>query len=77
MYSLRVAHTKRKPQPYRSLREWRAAKGLTMAEAAEILGYSKPGYQKLEHGQRHPRPDDLRRILTITGVPIEVLAGVA
>lgn len=70
-------HTKQKGRRPQSLLEWRKAHGYTQAQAAALLGISAPGYHTFEHGQRHPRPAALKRIVKITGVPVEVLAGIA
>ncbi len=72
-----MAHTKQRAKRYRTLREWRQAKGLTQREAAAFLGVSAIGYQKYEHGLRHPRPVFLKRIVALTGVSVDVLAGAA
>lgn len=69
--------TRKRQQPL-SLREWRLTRGLTLREAAEATGYSLPGYYKLEAGLRHPRtPQQMKRLMVVTGVSAEVLAGVA
>lgn len=71
-YSSRI---KRGPK---SLREWRLDRGMTLREAAEATGYSLPGYHKLEAGLRHPKtPEQMKRLMKVTGVSVEVLAGVA
>lgn len=62
---------------YGTLAQWREAHSLTLKEAGAALGYSEAGYFKLERGQRYPRREDLRRIQKLTGVALEVLAGVA
>jgi transcriptional regulator with XRE-family HTH domain len=54
-------------RPYGSLRAWRASQGLSQPEAAAYLAISQGYYCKLE-----------RRIVTeLTGVPLEVLLGIA
>jgi transcriptional regulator with XRE-family HTH domain len=68
---------RKKTQPHRTLRAWRDAHGFTIEQAAAVLGLSRSGYYNIERGDRHPRPEALKRIVRITGVPIEVLAGVA
>ena len=71
------SRTRKTPKRYRTLREWREARDLTLVEAAEYLELPLTSYYNFERGLRHPRPDALRRILDRTGVSIEVLAGVA
>jgi transcriptional regulator with XRE-family HTH domain len=68
---------RKKAQPFRTLKAWRVAHGFTIEQAAAVLGLSRSGYYNIECGNRHPRPEALKRIVRITGVPIEVLAGVA
>ena len=71
-YSSRIA---RRPK---SLRDWRTGRGMTLKEAAAATGYSLPGYHKLEAGLRHPKtPEQMKRLMKVTGVSVEVLAGVA
>lgn len=73
-----MSHPKRKHDGPRSLRQWRTERGMTIREAAAATGYSAPGYHKLEAGLRHPKtPEQLKRLMKVTGVPVEVLAGVA
>jgi hypothetical protein len=51
---------------------------MTLKEAAAATGYSLPGYHKLEAGLRHPKtPEQMKRLMKVTGVSVEVLAGVA
>lgn len=71
-----MSYPKRKPgRSFETLRAWREAQGFTLEQAAETLGYSLPGYHKIERGDRHPRGADIKRITAITGVPVEVLVG--
>ena len=63
-------------RPYPSLKAWRTAKGWSQQEAANFLGVSQGQYSKLENGHP-PRSKDLRDLMAKTGVPIEVLVGVA
>ncbi len=73
-----MKYPKGKAQRPCSLKEWRTSRGMTLTEAAAATGYSVPGYHKLETGSRHPQtPEQLRRLMKVTGVPLEVLAGVA
>jgi transcriptional regulator with XRE-family HTH domain len=68
-----MKQTQNKPQ---TLREWRESRGLSQAEAAELVGTNQARWSKYEHGSI-PRPGRLKRIAKVTGVPVEVLAGVA
>lgn len=68
----------RKAQPkYQTLKEWREAQGFTLTEAAEYLGLPLTSYWNFENGNRLPRRDTLRALVSHTGVAIEFLAGVA
>jgi transcriptional regulator with XRE-family HTH domain len=62
---------------YPTLKRWRDANDLTQRQAAAKLGISQSYYTKLELGKRVPRQPHLERILSETGVPLEVLVGVA
>jgi transcriptional regulator with XRE-family HTH domain len=68
---------RKQARPHRTLKAWRDAHGFTIEQAAAVLGLSRSGYHHIERGDRHPRPEALKRIVRFTGVPIEVLAGVA
>ena len=62
---------------YGSLREWRLAKDLTQAEAAQKFGATQSAWYKWEAGIQYPRRAMMRKLAERTGVPISVLAGVA
>lgn len=64
-------------RPYPTLKHWRQAKGLSQREAARLLGVTQSTYSRLENRVRTPRPKHLETIVTTTGVPIEVLMGIA
>lgn len=68
-----VSHTR----PYPTLKHWRDARGLNQREAAALLGITQSEYSKLETGRRTPRPRRLKAIVEVTGVPPEVLLGIA
>lgn len=72
-----MSPTRTRARVYPSLKRWRAAHELTQRQAAAKLGISQSYYTKLELGKRVPRQPHLERILTETGVPLEVLVGVA
>lgn len=62
---------------YPNLTTWRDALNLNQFEAAEILGLSQTAYSRMERGLKLPVGDEAKRIMSETGVPLEVLVGVA
>jgi len=56
---------------------WRTAQGLNQRDAAERLGMTQTSYSRAELGEVCPRKDALRRVIAETGVPLEVLVGIA
>jgi transcriptional regulator with XRE-family HTH domain len=52
------------------LRLARARKGLTLRQAAEVIGVSKDTLSELERGRRHPHPSTLYKIAQGYGVSI-------
>lgn len=57
------------------LKEWRAATGLSRAEAARRCQMSQVQWSELENGIiRDPRTSTLMRLVEGTGIPIERLA---
>ncbi len=61
---------------YSSLKAWRTAEGLTQREAAQLLGVRQALYARVELGQT-TRPLRAKAISDQTGVPFEILMGVA
>lgn len=61
----------------RTLRAWREEKQLTQAEAAAKLGLSMSSYKLFEYRRRFVKGELAQHLMEETGVPIEVLAGVA
>ena len=59
------------------MKDWRLAHGFSQQQAAALIGVSQVVYGRYENGLSHPRPAILRKVIKLTGVPIEVLAGVA
>jgi transcriptional regulator with XRE-family HTH domain len=55
------------------LRLARARKGLTLRQAAEVIGVSKDTLSELERGKRHPHPSTLYKIAQGYGVSVEEL----
>jgi Zn-dependent peptidase ImmA (M78 family)/DNA-binding XRE family transcriptional regulator len=47
--------------------EARKARGKTQAEAAELLGYSRPTYIAIEKGERPARPDEIIKLASFFG----------
>ena len=62
---------------YPSLVAWRTARGLSQRDAADLLGLTQATYSRAELGQSVPRRDALKRVIAETGVPLEVLVGIA
>ncbi len=62
---------------YKTLKDWRVAKGFTIRQAAAYLGVSLSSYYHLEAGHSIPRREAMERIALLTGVPKAVLAQVA
>lgn len=61
---------------YASLKSWRTAAGLTQREAARLLDVPQALYARIELGQT-TRPIRAKAISDQTGVPFEILMGVA
>lgn len=61
---------------YASLRDWRAAHALSQREAARALRISQSMYARAELG-RGMRPKRGKAISERTGVPFEIIMGVA
>ncbi len=64
-----------KAKRYRTLREWREASQLTQSEAAGLVGLQQSQWSQYERGEHVPRKLMLRKLREVTGVPLEVLAG--
>lgn len=62
---------------YPNLLVWRLALNLNQREAATLLGVSQSTYGRLERGTIRPVGEDAKHIMSRTGVPLEVLVGVA
>ena len=54
------------------LREWRAAKGLTLKDAANLLGVSVSGLSDLERGQYWPQVELIVKIEGVTQGDVDV-----
>lgn len=61
---------------YTSLKAWREAQGMKQREAARLLGVTQALYSRVELGQT-TRPQRAKAISNQTGVPFEILMGVA
>jgi transcriptional regulator with XRE-family HTH domain len=64
-------------RPYPDLATWRAAHGLNTREAAAVLGMSQSLYSRLERRVTYTKGPTAKRLMVTTGVPLEILAGVA
>jgi transcriptional regulator with XRE-family HTH domain len=62
---------------YASLKAWRTAQELNQREAARALGVTQALYARVELGRGAPRPLRAKTISEKTGVPFEILMGVA
>ncbi len=62
---------------YPDLKTWRDAKGFGQRDAAEYLQISQTVYSRLERRRQSVKGDLAKRLMAHTGVPLEVLAGVA
>lgn len=62
---------------YPDLKAWRTANNLSQHEAAAVLGVSQTSYSRMERGVRAIKGSAAKRIMIVTQVPLEVLAGVA
>jgi transcriptional regulator with XRE-family HTH domain len=73
----RLSRLSTRPRPYPDLASWREAHGLNQTAAAAMLGISQQQYSRLERGTHSTKGALAKRIMFVTGVPLEVLAGVA
>lgn len=64
-------------RPYPTLKAWRQAHGYSQRQAAAILNISQGYYSRLETRTQPARGRLAARIMSQTGVPIEVLVGAA
>lgn len=62
---------------YASLKAWRLAHGLNQREAAAALGLSQTMYARIEAQRGQPRATRGKVISEQTGVPFEIVMGVA
>lgn len=66
---------RRPARQFPTLKHWRAAAGLNTREAGLVLGMSQSTYSRLERGDRTAVGAKAKRIMSVTGVPIEALVG--
>lgn len=64
-------------RPYRDLKAWRDAHGLSQRDAAKILKISQTYYSRLERRVQTCYGKNAKRIMDATGVPLEILVGAA
>lgn len=69
--------TKEAQRSFPDLKAWRYELRISQAEAARRLGISQKSYSRFELGQRYVKGPLAKRLMARTGVPLEVLAGVA
>jgi transcriptional regulator with XRE-family HTH domain len=50
-----------------TLTEWRSKEGLTMTQAAELLGLTQPTISRIEAGKQWPDKDTMTAIIERTG----------
>lgn len=62
---------------YPDLKTWRTANRLSQREAAEVLEISQESYSRFERGRRFVKGELAERMMTQTGVSLEVLVGVS
>lgn len=62
---------------YPNLKTWRSERGISQHEAARLLGISQTYYNRLERGLTVATWGTAKRILQITGVPLETIVGLA
>lgn len=62
---------------FKSLKAYRKALKLNQREAAAKVGVSQSCWARAEAGQNIPHKARLKRILKETGVPLDVLMGIA
>lgn len=62
---------------YTDLKSWRDDQELSQVEAAKILGISQIAYSRFERRAQFAKGKLARRLIEKTGVPLEVIAGVA
>jgi len=60
---------------YPSLRAWRLERELSQLDAAALLEISQTLYSRLERGTVSTKGATARRIMLVTGVPLEILVG--
>lgn len=70
------AHMKR-VKTYISLKAWREAQAMNQREAAHALGVTQALYARVELRRGAPRPKRGKVISDKTGVPFEIVMGVA
>jgi transcriptional regulator with XRE-family HTH domain len=71
---------KRRGRPrgnFPSLLVWRLSLNLNQREAAQVLGMTQSKYSRLERRISTTKGAEAKHIIDRTGVPLEVLAGVA
>jgi len=62
---------------YPNLRTWRKAQGINQRDAAQLLEISQKSYSRYETGERYVKGPLAAKLMSRTGVPLEVLVGVS
>lgn len=66
-----------KPRRTHPLKAFREKHKLTQVEAAQRFGMAQSEWSRLERGLCRPNREITKRLLAETGVPLEVLMGIA
>lgn len=62
---------------YPNLKTWRDDQAMNQRDAAARLGISQKAYSRFERRERFVKGELAKRLMARTGVPLEVLTGVA
>ena len=60
-----------------TLLRFREARKLSQEQAADLVGITQPHWSRLEDGKAAASPKLAKRMTEVTGVPLEVLLGIA
>lgn len=71
------ARRRKRGTAFPSLLSWRLMLRLSQRQAADALSISQSTYARMEAGKGPPRPALGKRLSVRTGVPFEVIMGVA
>lgn len=68
---------KRNQATHRTLAAYRLANGLSQRDAAKLFAVSQAAWSLWERGKQRPHSRYVKRLVSKTGVPLEVLMGMA